>query len=386
MLLAVRAATVMLLALGAAGAARAQEFPPVASRDFALDLYNGAVLGSIRTVGMGGAGVALVEKASGMGLNPAAPAVRAATSHDHVDWALALDWLSPDLGEDLDNNGDPDGDETSYSVVTFGGALQLGKLGLGLDFTVADRALGDDLYFITLITRILVAGSFADDTLALGLGLRGGTMNIDAGRGEMARDLVAVTAFSPSAGALWRPRDLDLRVGVTASLPVSADVPECDGCGERILPEKVRLPWEVSVGGAWRFAATRWNQQIAEEFRDERAVIVAADVLIVGAAGDTHGLQRWTVGELQPSGREVAVSVRAGVDFEWIPGWLRVRAGSYWEPGRLQGTGGRVHGAGGVEVRVFGFRLWGSAYRVRASLTLDGARDYANGGLSVGFW
>lgn len=373
-------------ALAAAGEARAQTFPPVTSRDFELDLTNAMVLGSIRTVGMGGASVALVEKASGMGANPAAPAVRQATSNDWFDWALSLDWLNPDLGEDLDNNGDADGGGARFNVVTLGGALQLGRLGIGLDFTAAERDLGENLFFTSLVTRLLLAYTFPGDEIVVGVGLRGGSMSIDEGRGAESRELISVGAFSPNAGVLWRPRELDLRVGAAGSLPVSASVPACATCGDIILPEKVRLPWELSVGAAYRFGPTRWNQQVTTEFRDERAVIVAADVVILGAAADAYGLQRWSAGELQPSGREVAVSLRGGVDFEWIPGWLRVRGGSYWEPGRLAGAGGRLHGTGGLEVRLFGFHLWGGAYRVRIGLTADVARDYVNGGLSVGFW
>jgi hypothetical protein len=375
----------LLLPLGAA-AARAQPFPPTTGRDFELDLYNGMVLGSIRTIGMGGAGVALAEKAGGMAANAAAPGARAATSNDWFDWALSLDWMNPDLGEDLDNNGDPDGDASHYGVVTLGGAVQLGRVGLGVDFTVAQRGLDDGLSFVSVTSRLLVAYTFPGDSIALGLGLRGGSMSLEQGSGGQSRDLVTVSAFAPTAGARWRPRELDLRVGLSGALPVSASVPECAACGDHILPGRVRLPWELAAGVAWRFGPTAWNRQIAEEFRDERALIVAVDVVVVGAAANAYGLQRWSIGELQPSGRDVAASVRGGVDFEWLPGWLRLRAGSYWEPSRLAGAEGRLHGTGGAELRLLAFRLWGTAYRLRLGLTLDAARDYVNGGLSIGFW
>jgi hypothetical protein len=385
----VRASTSLaaaLLAACLAATGQAQPFPPVEGRDFALDLYTGMVLGSLRTVGMGGASVALVEKSTGMAANPAAPAVRQSTSNDWFDWGLALDWMNPDLGEDLDNNGDPDGDEAHYGVVTLGGALQFGRLGIGVDLTAAERDIGGGIVFGALVSRLLLAYNVPGADVTIGVGLRGGSMSLDQGTGDERRELVGVAAFSPTAGLVWRPADLDVRVGASGSLPVSVAVPACSSCGERVLPEKVRLPWELAVGAAWRFAATRWNRQVPDEFRDERALIVAADLVLVGAEDDAYGTQRWSIGELQPSGREVAVSLRGGVEFEWIPGWLRLRAGSYWEPGRLEGAAGRLHGTGGLEVRLLAFRLWGNPYRVRLGLTVDGARDYVNGGLSLGFW
>jgi hypothetical protein len=369
-----------VVAMAATSAARAQPFPPATDRDFALDLYTGTVLGSIRSIGMGGASVALVEQASGMGANPVAPAVREATSNDWWDIDASLDWLNPGLGNDLDNNGDDDGGKAT--VLTLGVALELKHTGIGLDGTITVREIGD-IEINSEILRLLVAQSFADDVYTFGIGVRGGQFRI----ASEGKDLLEATGWSPTAGFLWRPKQIDLRLGGAFSLPASADVPECAACGDRILPAKVRLPWELSFGGAWRFAPTRWNQQVTSEFRDERALTVAADVVLVGAMVKGRGLQRWAeAGELQRSGDSVEVSVRAGVDYEWIPGWLRVRGGSYWEPGRLEGRSGRVHGTGGVEVRLFGFHVLGAAYRVRISLTLDLAHEYGNGGLSLGFW
>ncbi|MGE5182384.1 MAG: hypothetical protein ACM31C_10000, partial [Acidobacteriota bacterium] len=64
---------------------------------------------------------------------------------------------------------------------------------------------------------------------------------------------------------------------------------------------------------------------------------------------------------------------------------LRVRGGSYWEPGRFEGVSGRLHGTFGIEVRVFEFHAWGRR-RGRITLTEDAAAGYNNVGLSIGFW
>jgi hypothetical protein len=77
--------------------------------------------------------------------------------------------------------------------------------------------------------------------------------------------------------------------------------------------------------------------------------------------------------------------VRGGAEYEWLPGRLRLRAGTYWEPARYDDVGGRLHLTFGTELRVVEFRLWGRR-RFELSLTGDVAVRYRNVGLSIGFW
>ena len=89
--------------------------------------------------------------------------------------------------------------------------------------------------------------------------------------------------------------------------------------------------------------------------------------------------------DLQATGQHVGVSPRVGAEFEWLPGRLRVRAGSYWEPARFADVNGRIHATLGIEARAFEFSLFGPR-RGRITLTGDVASRYNNVGLSVGFW
>ena len=89
--------------------------------------------------------------------------------------------------------------------------------------------------------------------------------------------------------------------------------------------------------------------------------------------------------ELQRSGEHSSFSLRGGVEYEWLPGRLRLRGGSYWEPGRFERVGGRLHGTFGIEVRVFEANVWGRR-RGRITLTGDVAERYRNVGVSIGFW
>jgi hypothetical protein len=119
--------------------------------------------------------------------------------------------------------------------------------------------------------------------------------------------------------------------------------------------------------------------------------VLAADLVVTGRVEDGHGLEAYARQQLQPSGRSVSWSPRAGAEYEWFPGRFRLRVGAYWEPARFRDpTGkeiiGRAHGTLGLDLRVWQFRFWGKDYRIRISITGDAATDYGNGGLSLGFW
>jgi hypothetical protein len=197
-------------------------------------------------------------------------------------------------------------------------------------------------------------------------------------------------ATTLEAGALWRPSGKDLRVGGRLSLPVSPGITPsgCDplDCLGYILPEAIEFPWSAGAGVAWRRGPTRWNSIVPGDWRDERALVLAADLLITGGTHHGAGLEAFLDHQRQPSGRHVVASVRAGAEYEWKPGWFRVRGGSYWEPGRFEGVGGRLHITAGFDVRFWSFSLFDDHYRLRLSLAADGAARYTNGLLSLGFW
>ena len=121
------------------------------------------------------------------------------------------------------------------------------------------------------------------------------------------------------------------------------------------------------------------------DFRDEAAVMVAFDAIVTGGVKKGYGLEAFGDGLEQRSGENPVVSVRGGVEWELLPGALRLRGGSYWEPGRFAGVGGRPHVTLGVEAGALQFDLWGQ-HRLRISITADLAPRYGTWSLSVGFW
>jgi hypothetical protein len=387
------------------GSAVAQEYPAVTDRDFTLDLHQGAVIGSGRIVGMGGAAQGLAQGSAGALFNPAAPAARSDTSTGVFDWDFHLDFLNTSLGSDFDNNGIQQ--ETEFGlfqgpVVTGGLVGQYRSWGLGGSLVFAEqeleeRADGSRVVPSALVGRVSLARALFDYQLMIGGGVRAGTfdLGIDA-EGEKRRNLFSITGSSIELGSIWRPHDVDLRAGISASLPVSSENvthTDCDplACEGFILPDRAALPWQLSVGGAWRFGPTPWNRVVASRWRDEKALVVAADLVVTGRVEDGYGLEAYARQELQPSGRSISWSPRAGAEYEWLPGRFRLRVGAYWEPSRFRDPAGeditgRAHGTIGLDLRVWQFHLWGKDYRLRTSITGDGARDYGNGGLSIGLW
>jgi len=377
--------------------ANAQPFDPVTDRDFTIDLYQGPVLGSGKIIGMGGAAVATAEGAAGLVANPASAAVRPATSNDRWAWDWNVDWLNPELGQDFDNNGvETDESTVDKTLVLTGGVVVNYKkwaIGISAGIQSFDVVQGADLYRPRFtILHTVVARTFLDDTLAVGLGGRTGTFDLDAIEGGTAHPLIELTSGALEAGAVWMPKELDLRVGSSiafATVTNKEPAGECDplDCEGFIIPEKVEVPWQLSAGVAWRRADTRWNKKVATQWRDERALVVAADVVVTGSVDNGYGMEQYVIAkQLQPSGRNVNLSYRLGADYEWKPGWFRVRGGSYWEPGRFEGVGGRLHVTLGFDLRFWSFCFWNERYRARLSLTGDGADRYGNAALSVGLW
>jgi hypothetical protein len=385
-------------AQAAGTAATADSYPPITDRGFTLDAYRGATVGSYRLVGMGGTSFATAEGAPSMSTNPASVASRLATWNDWFEWDWAVDTYTPAISTDYDNNGVAQGDSPGDTIAA-SGALDFffGDWGIGISAVSEDRgfelATGEPATLATDVFRLTVGRGFLGRELTVGASLVTGgfTLTSTAGDGSTTT-LVDRRATTFEAGALWRPPGRDLRLGGRIGLPLSAAIGEdatgCDpmDCGGYILPERVAFPWNVGAGVAWRFGPSRWNTVVHDDFRDERAVVVGADLLVTGAVHGGAGIEEFLDHRLQKSGRHWAFSLRTGAEYEWIPGRLRVRGGAYWEPGRFEGVAGRGHATLGFDLRLFGFSFLGDRYRLRFSSAADGAARYANVLFSLGFW
>lgn len=379
---------VVVLALLIARSASAQ-YPPVTSRDYAIDLYEGVAVGNTDMVGMGGAGVAVVRGTAGVLLNPSALAVRATTDSSRWGIDYHLDVMTADYSSDYDNNGQvADG---GAQIASLGLGLRIGNWAGGVTSLVQQTPAADTGLTVSgLRLRYVLATWLPEIDLAIGAGLQTAAFRLDPEDGD---PLFEVSGSSVIAGATWIPREESFRLGggLEAAIDggqVVATSADCDpavDCGGYILPERVRVPWRAVSGAAYRLAPTPWNHQVETPFRDEKSLTLAADLVVTGATANGHGVEAFAMHQLQPSGRGISIGVRGGLVYEARPGRIRLRAGSYWEPGRFEGVDGRWHATFGADLRVFEFRLWGPR-RGRISLMGDVAAHYRNIVFDIGFW
>lgn len=244
----------------------------------------------------------------------------------------------------------------------------------------------DDLTAEALRFRYVISKYVPSRDIAVGIGVQNVMFQVTEAAGEA---LFSINGTGIMAGATYVPRLQSFRVaGAIETRILGAEVTSTcdpDDCRGYILPEKVTSPARLIAGFAYRFAETPWNQLVGGTFRDERSLTLTSDVLISGSSPNAYGIEAFGMQMLQRSGNHPSVSVRAGAEVEALPGRLRLRAGSYWEPQRFEGVDGRIHVTFGVELRVFELNLWGRR-RGRISGTADLASRYTNIAASLGFW
>jgi hypothetical protein len=124
-------------------------------------------------------------------------------------------------------------------------------------------------------------------------------------------------------------------------------------------------------------------------------VLVSTSLLVTGGVKDAVGVESFLAREVQRSGQRTTYSPRLGVESEPIAHWLRVRAGSYWEPTRIarrpngEPNTGRLHGTFGFDAKLFPWSVFGlfeEGTEWRASAAIDSANKYFGWSVSIGVW
>lgn len=379
--------SIALAVLGMVAPAEANE--PITNTNYTIEFYDGVAIGNTQLVGMGGAGSALIPGTSGSLFNASAMAVRPTTDTHNWNWDWHADFLTAGGSKDYDNNGADSSGGASLITLGLGFRVQNWAISgtmIGQAAPIEGSSPQLDVEAVRLRGMLSTYLPWIDT--AIGIGIQSGSLQVDNNADE-ADALFSVTGVGPIVGATWIPKYRDFRLAaafegriVGKDITATCDPMNCEGF---ILPDRVTTPWRVIAGGAWRFSPTQWNQLVGGNFRDERSLTVAADVVVAGASREAYGIEAFGMHELQRTGRKTAVSVRGGAEFEAFPGRLRLRAGSYWEPERYDDVPGRIHVTFGLELRVFEFFAWGRR-RGRISFTGDVAERYRNVALSVGFW
>jgi len=358
-----------------------------------LDLYQGTVMGSPRIVAMGGTAAAVSEDMTATPATAAAMAFRPSGATDWWDWDFYADTLLASRDTDLTNSGLPASPDRPVSAGAGGACMYFGKWGVavsgaGVSYGLPPAAAAAPPMTLSVDgSQLTVGRPFVDGRLGLGVSLAVGEFSIRQGDAT----LFDMTAVSFAGGVSLRLPDKPWRAGLSGRLPtisgsVTNNCAEPTSCSGFVPPTAGEMPWQLGGGFAWRFGPSAWNQPRQTLFRDERALVVTADVAVIGPVTGGMSVAGFAAQMPQASGRTVDVSARFGAEAEVVPARLRVRAGSYWEPERIAGRGGRVHGTLGAELKLFVFSFLSRERRVRLALAGDVADRYQNIALSLGFW
>jgi opacity protein-like surface antigen len=329
-----------------------------------------------------------------------------------------------------------------YDKLAFGVIASFQNYELGTPsetVTLPDSGEAVEAVVIRLLRIDPVVGyAFLEDQLHVGVGLRIASFyGIGRTRGgsldpENERLLLNSNAIGAEAGVLYTPRRLPFRLGAafrsqavpTESEPgrIPANAEGDHVVGSAYLPDRLELPWEIEAGVAvqlWRRPFNlRWSDEDKVEPRDSEPyrrmvkgypeapyrgarrllreryaaiprerVLLSLSGALVGPVHDAVGIESMLAQRVDRSGERTVASVRAGVEAEVLPYWLVLRTGSYFEPTRFREGSPRMHGTGGLDVRVLRSRIFGlfpDDTLFRLSLAVDAARDYFGWGVGAG--
>lgn len=357
--------------------------PPIVDNNYDLDLRQGPVMGSSRQVALGGAYIGVAEGIASLNSNPAGVAFRPERSKTRFDWDWTAGWTNLD-SKDFDNNGVTPPDYKSHRIRALGLMGQYGPWGLGVVNNAEIIALedpdDDDSEYVLSVTSLRLGRQFLDRELTIGVGLHATTSKL---RREMLdAKLGKLSGIGWDLGALWNPERGAWRFGASFSSAILAD--ELDDPGDTpvtveglVVPHQVILPATLGIGASYAVESA--------PFWKDHKWLVAGDLLFTESSDNAVGVESFLAQKIQPVGTHDTVSVRVGSELEAIPGRLRLRLGSYYEPSNYEGVSSRTHVTGGFQVRLFHTSIWGE-YDWSLTATVDSARDYLNVLVSIGFW
>ena len=374
----------MLMSLSCAQVRSEITGPPIVDNNYNLDLRQGPVLGSARQVALGGAYIGVAEGITSLNSNPAGVAFRLERSTTKFDW----DWtagLSNLKSKDFDNNGQSPPDYKDHHIRSLGLMGQYGPWGLGILNDAEILALngpdGKQNEYVLSVTSLALGRQFLDRELTIGVGLRATMAKVR--NKTFDTSLGKLSGIGWEMGGVWNPERGPFRFGATYSSSISSNQSLNNSGGTPvtvnglIIPQQLILPARFGVGVSYAVESA--------PFWKNHKWLVAADLLVTESSENAVGVESVLAQKIQPVGTHNTTSVRLGSELETIPGRLRLRLGSYYEPSNYEGVSSRTHLTGGFEVRLFHSKIWGE-HDWGFTATVDSARDYLNILLSLGFW
>ena len=199
------------------------------------------------------------------------------------------------------------------------------------------------------VTSLALGRQFLDRELTVGAGMRATMTKLRTSR------LMRRSGKSPAPvgtwAAVWNPERGPFRLGAAYSSSISSNQSLNNTSGSPvtvnglIVPQQVILPATFGVGVSYAVdSAPFWK---------DHKWLVASDLLFTAASENAVGVESVLAQKIQPVGTHNTTSVRLGSELETMPGRLRLRLGSYYEPSNYEGVPSRTHLTGGFEVRMF---------------------------------
>jgi hypothetical protein len=358
--------------------------PPIVDNNYNLDLRQGPVMGSARQVALGGAYIGVAEGIASLNSNPAGVAFRLERSTAKFDW----DWtvgLNDLKSNDFDNNGQSPPDYKSHRIRSLGLMGQYGPWGIGILNNAEILSLeglntGGEEYVLS-VTSLALGRQFLDRELTVGAGVRATMTKLQ--NQPLDATLGKISATGWDAGVVWNPERGPFRLGAayTSSISSSQSLDNASGVpvtvNGLIVPQQAILPATLGLGMSYEVRSA--------PFWKDHKWLVASDLLFTAASENAVGVESVLAQIKQPIGTHNTTSFRIGSELETLPGQLRLRLGSYYEPSNFEGVASRVHLTGGFEARLFHSSILGE-YDWGLTLTADSARDYLGIFISLGFW
>jgi len=351
-----------------------------------VDVQDSLVFGSSRIRAMGGAFTGVAEGSAGHLYNPAALANRS-QSYLPTDIGLGLDlgyaqamlrYSFPKLASGQLEAAPADLPAYTGFLST---QLHVHQHGVGGNFQTQgysfDVAPGESSlvnhhqvavgYGIGLFEQRVLVGALAKVHM--------GTVTTES----FAEPAASQRAVFPGAqvGVIVSPKD-HFRIGWTLSPATGAPLDhQADGKEPSIT---IHQPFMSSLG-----ASHHWETHVEVDgkYRDRHSLLVAGDLVYLGAKPEMLSATHLTRGIHFSSGGVPSVALRLGLESEVVPGWLRLRAGLYTEPARYVIRTPKLHLTTGIHLRVFSVPR-----KLRWGLVgmLDLAQDYSDSSFGIGFW
>jgi hypothetical protein len=380
-----------------------------------IDAGRSTIKGSTRVVGMGGAFVAIADDTQGVAINPAAAAVRLPYDWDAFGFSFGIDvsvatWLPKnDIYNAPDSAVSGSGGSlfgsfailTNYRHAGFGLAAEAEQ---NVASQKAQQGLSTKLTANFGLMRPALAYGYFDGQLQLGAGLRVLGFSIGGSRGA-----VPLTAgIGYTAGVIVKPKQQQFRIGAAIEQPINAEIASDDGTS----PTLVHIPWTAAFGFAYQFGRRPLNPtfvtasararrdnagkeptkedekraktELFDEYQRRQTwyLLVSSELALSQRSGDV------ALGGGTALNR-ARISPRLGVETEVVPRHLRLRAGTYLELATTEEGHSRMHGTGGVDIKLFEWSVFGLVEPFdywQLSLAADGAQSYLNTSFSIGFW